>query len=96
LLLTVALLSTLFGPIGAYWNATHVFNLGWLPHTRLSQLVGLFSMAGPFAAGVAQVERGVAIQDSLDMIASRDDDRHLKNGGSEWSERTISARVMLS
>jgi len=46
ILLTVALLSTLFGPIGADWNDTHVFNADWPPHARFHSVVGLFVTIG--------------------------------------------------
>ena len=46
LLLTVALLSTVFGPIGADWNETHVFNPSWPPHARFHSVVGLFVTIG--------------------------------------------------
>jgi len=45
-LLTIALLSTLFGPIGADWNDTHVFNPAWPPHARFHSVVGLFVTIG--------------------------------------------------
>jgi hypothetical protein len=46
ILLTVALLSTLFGPIGADWNHTHVFNASWPPHAKFHSVVGLFVTVG--------------------------------------------------
>ena len=46
ILLTVALLSTLFGPIGADWNHTHVFNPGWPPHAKFHTVVGLVMTIG--------------------------------------------------
>lgn len=46
ILLTVALLSTLFGPIGADWNDTHVFNPNWPPHAKFHSAAGLFVTAG--------------------------------------------------
>jgi len=45
-LLTVALLSALFGPIGADWNDTHVFNASWPPHAKFHSVVGLFVTSG--------------------------------------------------
>ncbi len=46
ILLTGALLSTLFGPISADWNDTHVFNAGWPPHAKFHSVVGLFVTSG--------------------------------------------------
>ncbi|MDQ3697521.1 MAG: hypothetical protein M3373_05785 [Gemmatimonadota bacterium] len=46
ILLTIALLSTLFGPIGADWNDTHVFNPSWPPHAKFHNVVGLFLTIG--------------------------------------------------
>lgn len=46
ILLTIALGSTLSGPIGADWNDTHVFNPSWPPHARFHSVVGLFVTTG--------------------------------------------------
>ena len=46
ILLTIALLSTLFGPISADWNHTHVFNDSWPPHAKFHSAVGLFMTIG--------------------------------------------------
>ena len=46
ILLTIALLSTLFGPISADWNHTHVFNASWPPHARFHSAAGLFVTIG--------------------------------------------------
>jgi len=46
ILLTIALLSTLFGPISADWNHTHVFNASWSPHAKFHSVAGLFMTIG--------------------------------------------------
>src|SRR3712207_5999807 len=51
LLITVALVSTVVGPVAADWNRTHIFNPEWPPHARFHGVVGLclsvaFSLVG--------------------------------------------------
>jgi hypothetical protein len=45
-LLTVAALSTLIGPVGADLNGTHVFNEAWPPHARFHSVTGLVVLVG--------------------------------------------------
>jgi hypothetical protein len=41
LVLTFANLGTIVGPIGADWNASHIFNQQWPSHARFHGVIGL-------------------------------------------------------
>ncbi len=40
-LLTLVGVATIVGPLGADWNASHIFNERWPPHARFHGVVGL-------------------------------------------------------
>ncbi len=52
LLLTVAGVSTIVGPISADWNRSHVFNERWPSHARFHGVVALGTASGLGAFGI--------------------------------------------
>lgn len=46
ILLTLAVFSTIVGPIFADWNSTHVFNPDWPPHARFHTVAGISMTVG--------------------------------------------------
>jgi hypothetical protein len=53
--LTVAGIATIAGPIAADWNESHVFNQGWPSHARFHGVVALGTAAALSAFAVARL-----------------------------------------
>jgi hypothetical protein len=51
-LITLALISTIVGPLLADWNESHVFNPEWPPHARFHDVTGLSVTAGMALIGL--------------------------------------------
>jgi hypothetical protein len=68
-ILTLALLATIIGPIQADWNESHIFNDRWPSHARFHGVVGLgmaallsaFGLWQLWAAGASLVAAAVPI-----------------------------------
>jgi vacuolar-type H+-ATPase subunit I/STV1 len=69
-LVTVALIATIVGPVGADWNDSHVFNPAWPPHARFHAVAGLGLTAGFGLIGLCLLWKRSADRRTCDTVAA--------------------------